>query len=143
MEPAFMRTMWLPVWRRKTHPSRSNAQRASRPLTTGSSGNGDVHLDRADGERQFLLGPNLQARDDRLANVREGLLIRVLSASPSHRFSAPQRSGVPSARHVVLSRDALSCNRLEVRRIEGYLDNRTGTARRTRTTKEDLVGRRQ
>ncbi len=77
MEPAFVRTMWLPVWRRKIQPSRSRARRASRPLTTGSSGNGDVHLDRSDGERQSLLGPNLQAGNDRLANVREGLFLGV------------------------------------------------------------------
>jgi len=38
-----------------------------RPLTTGRSDNGDVHLDRSD-------GPNLEARDDRLADVRERFL---------------------------------------------------------------------
>src|SRR5947207_3315884 len=59
--------MWLPVCRRNTHPSRSKARRASRPLATGRSGNGDVDLDRADGERQSLLRPDLKAGDDRLA----------------------------------------------------------------------------
>jgi hypothetical protein len=42
-----------------------------------SSGNGDVHLDRSDGERESLLGPNLETGDDRLANVRESLLLRL------------------------------------------------------------------
>jgi hypothetical protein len=47
MLPGLVSTMWLPVWRWHAHPSRSNARRASRPETTGSSGNGYVHLDAA------------------------------------------------------------------------------------------------
>src|SRR5205823_9121310 len=84
--PAFVRIMWLPVWRRNTQPSRSKARRASRPLATGRSGNGDVDLDRSDGERQSLLGPHLEAGDDRLANVRERLLFRLsLAHAPRDR----------------------------------------------------------
>src|SRR5205814_2621670 len=77
---------WLPVCRWNTHPSRSKARRASRPLATGRSGSGDVDLDRSNGEWQSLLGPNLEASDDRLADVRERLLLRLsLTHTPRDR----------------------------------------------------------
>jgi len=55
-------------------------------LATGRSGNGDVDLDRSNGEWQSLLGPNLEASDDRLADVRERLLLRLsLTHTPRDR----------------------------------------------------------
>ena len=58
-----------------------------RPLTTGRPDNGDVHLDRSD-------GPNLEARDDRLADVRERFLPGAASAAPGF-LSGPLRGGGP------------------------------------------------
>ena len=65
-----------------------------RPLTTGRSDNGDVHLDRSGGEGKSLLGPNLEARDDRLADVRERFLPGAASAAPGF-LGGPLRGGGP------------------------------------------------
>lgn len=69
MLPAFVRIIWLPCWRLKLHPSFSKARRASRPETIGSSGNRDLDLDSADGQRQTLCRTRLEATDDRLADI--------------------------------------------------------------------------
>ncbi|SRR6266568_1178462 len=80
MEPAFVRIMWLPFWRRITHPLRSKARRASEPETRGSSANRDVHFDRPDGQRESLLCANLETPDDGFADVGKGFLLGVTLA---------------------------------------------------------------
>jgi hypothetical protein len=74
MEPALVKIMWLPFRRRMIQPLRSKARHASDPETRGSSANRDVQFDSPQGQGQPLLGTNLEAADDRLADVGERLL---------------------------------------------------------------------
>src|SRR5262245_66051878 len=102
MDPTFVRIMWLPFCRRRTQPALIRAVQACLPEMTGSSGNGDVDLDRADGEWQSLLGADLEALDDRLADVGQGLLLGLaLAHAPRDRRAFRD----DHARLVALERD--------------------------------------
>lgn len=56
-------------------PEPLEGARASWPETTGSSGNGYVHLDGAHRERHPFLGPHFETPDDGLPNIGDRLVL--------------------------------------------------------------------